>query len=270
MNMTSISKKFAGVKNEHRTAFLPFVVAGDPDFTTSLAVLKRLAEHADLLEIGFPYSDPLADGAVIQAADGRALASGMNTDKVFDLISQIRTFSNIPITVLVYANLVYQKGIDAFYRKAKKAGIDGVLLPDVPVEESKPFVSAAEKYGIDPIFLVAQTTTNDRLKNILKYATGYLYLVSVLGVTGKRKVFSTDTTTFIKRIRSATKLPLAVGFGISTPEQARVFAKAGADGIIVGSAIVDIIAKHGDSPLVTDFIKQFSSLHSPFVKGSTA
>ena len=189
MNMTSISKKFAGVKNEHRTAFLPFVVAGDPDFTTSLAVLKRLAEHADLLEIGFPYSDPLADGAVIQAADGRALASGMNTDKVFDLISQIRTFSNIPITVLVYANLVYQKGIDAFYRKAKKAGIDGVLLPDVPVEESKPFVSAAEKYGIDPIFLVAQTTTNDRLKNILKYATGYLYLVSVLGVTGSVRYF---------------------------------------------------------------------------------
>jgi tryptophan synthase alpha chain len=239
---------------------MPFVVAGDPDFKTSLAVLKRLSQHADLIELGFPYSDPLADGPVIQAADGRALTSGMNTNKVFELISEIRKFSQIPITVLVYANLVYQQGIDGFYRKAKVAGIDGVLVPDVPVEESKPFVSAAKKHGIDPIFLVAQTTTPERLKKILKHATGYLYLVSVLGVTGKRKEFGDDSTAFIKRIRSQTKLPLAVGFGIHTREQAQAFATAGADGVIVGSAIVDIIAKYGDSPKLTDFIKQFAKI----------
>ena len=239
---------------------MPFLVAGDPDFKTSLAVAKRVVEHADLLEIGFPYSDPLADGPVIQAADGRALASGMNTDKVFELISEIRKFSQIPVTVLVYANLVYQQGIDNFYRKAKAAGIDGVLVPDVPVEESEPFVAAAKKHGTDPIFLVAQTTTPERLKKILKHAQGFLYLVSVLGVTGKRKEFSPDSTSFIKNIRKQTTLPLAVGFGIHTREQAEVFAAAGADGIIVGSAIVDLIGKHGNSPKLTDFVKQFSSL----------
>lgn len=269
-NMSKLSQKFKGLKTAKRTAFMPFLVAGDPDFNTSLAVCKCLAEHTDLWELGFPYSDPLADGPTIQAADGRALASGMTTDKVFELVSEIRKFSSIPISVLVYANLVYQQGIDEFYRKAKEAGIDGVLVPDVPVEESKPFVTSAKKHGIDPIFLVAQTTTNERLKKILKHATGYLYLVSVLGVTGKRTSFSEETTAFIKRIRSQTRLPLAVGFGISTREQAQNFAKAGADGIIVGSAIVDIIAKHGDSPLITDFIKQFSALNSPFAKGSTA
>lgn len=249
---------------------MPFVVAGDPNLATGLAVAKRIVEHADLLEIGFPYSDPLADGPVIQAADSRALASGMTTEKVFELIAGIREFSQIPITVLVYANLVYQQGIDAFYRNAKKAGIDGVLVPDVPVEEAEPFVCAARKHGIEPIFLVAQTTTNERLKKILEHASGYLYLVSVLGVTGKRKAFSNDTTAFIKRIRSQTSLPLAVGFGISTPEQAKAFAKAGADGVIVGSAIVDLIGKHGDSPRLTSFVKQFSGLNSPFIKGSTA
>lgn len=257
--LSHISKTFASLK-KRKMAFMPFLVAGDPDFKTSLAVAKRISPRADLLEIGFPYSDPLADGPVIQAADGRALASGMTTDKVFELIAQFRKFSPKPISVLVYANLVYQQGIDTFYHKAKEAGIDGVLIPDVPVEEAKPFVMAAKKHGIDPIFLVAQTTTNERLKKILKHATGYLYLVSVLGVTGKRSAFGEETTAFIKRIRSQTKLPLAVGFGISTREQAEGFAKAGADGIIVGSAIVDIVAKHGDSPKLTDFLKQFSNL----------
>ncbi len=258
--MASLSKKFAEVKNEHRTAFMPFLVAGDPDFKKSLGIVKHIAEHADLLELGFPYSDPLADGPTIQSADGRALASGMTTDKVFELIAQFRKSSAIPISVLVYANLVYQQGIDKFYRKAKEAGIDGVLVPDVPVEEAEPFVVAAKKYGIAPIFLVAQTTTDDRLKKILKYASGYLYLVSVLGVTGRRTSFSEETTAFIKRIRSQTNVPLAVGFGISTPEQARSFATAGADGIIVGSALIDLIYISSSGPKLTSFLKQFSNL----------
>lgn len=247
---------------------MPFLVAGDPDFASSLEYIKSVVERADMLELGFPYSDPLADGPTIQAADSRALKSGMNTDKVFELVSEIRKFSQIPITVLVYANLVYQQGIDNFYRKAKEAGIDGVLVPDVPVEESEPFVAAAKKHGIDRIFLVAQTTTPERLKKILKHATGYLYLVSVLGVTGKRKEFSNDTIAFIKRIRAQTKISLAVGFGISTREQALAFSRVGADGIIVGSAIVDLISKHGDSSELTKFVKSFSGL-SPSSKGET-
>ncbi len=258
--MNTISSKFKELKEAKRSAFMPFIVAGDPDMKTSLAIVKRIIKDADLLEIGFPYSDPLADGPTIQAADQRALATGANTDQVFELIRTIRTFSSIPITVLVYANLVYAQGIDAFYRKAKAAGIDGVLIPDVPVEESEPYVAAAKKNGINPIFLVAQTTTPKRLKKILECAEGYLYLVSVLGVTGKRKEFNESTLSFIKNIRRATSLPLSVGFGIHTREQASAFVKAGADGIIVGSAIVDIIAKQGNVQELSNFLKQFSGL----------
>lgn len=258
-NQSRISRAFSELKGR-KTAFMPFLVAGDPTVKKSLAAIRLVSEHADMLELGFPYSDPLADGPTIQAADQRALASGMTTEKVFELIGQVRAFTDIPITVLAYANLVYQQGIDAFYHNAKKAGIDGVLVPDVPAEEAKPFVAAARKHGIDPIFLVAQTTTNERLKKILKHASGFLYLVSVLGVTGKRKDFGEATTEFIGRVRSQTRLPLAVGFGISTRGQAEVFARAGADGAIVGSAIVDIIAKHGTGPQLTDFLNQFSSL----------
>ncbi|PIQ69195.1 MAG: tryptophan synthase subunit alpha [Candidatus Taylorbacteria bacterium CG11_big_fil_rev_8_21_14_0_20_46_11] len=266
--MSNISKTFAKVKQEGRIAFMPFVVAGDPTPEVSLSVIKRLVAGADLLELGFPYSDPLADGPTIQSADMRALSAGMTTKKVFELVQAIRTFSNIPITVLVYANLVYQQGIDEFYRRAKEAGIDGVLVPDVPVEEAKPFMKSAKAHRIDPIFLVAQTTTPERLKKILKHAKGFLYLVSVLGVTGARTDFSDTTTQFISSIRAQTTLPCAVGFGIKTREQALMFGKAGADGAIVGSAIVDIVAKLGDSQEITEYTKQFSALNSPFVKGS--
>ena len=239
---------------------MPFLVAGDPDFQKSLAHITEVAKHADMLELGFPYSDPLADGPTIQAADSRALASGMSTARVFELISKVRESTRIPITVLVYANLVYQQGIERFYEKAKEAGIDGVLVPDVPLEEAKPFIAAAKRSGIEPIFLVAQTTTDERLKKILKHAAGYLYLVSVLGVTGKRAAFGEATIAFIKRVRKATDLPLAVGFGISTREQALTFAKAGADGIIVGSALIDVLAKEGNGPKFTAFVKQFSNV----------
>lgn len=222
---------------------MPFVVAGDPNFKKSLEVIKQLAKTSDLLELGFPYSDPLADGPTIQAANSRAIKSGINTHKVFELVKQIRKFSQIPITVLVYANLVYQQGINNFYKKAKTAGIDGVLIPDVPVEESEIFVKAAVANNILPIFLVSQTTTTQRLKKILKVAQGFLYLVSVLGVTGKRKVLSKHILNLIKKVKSQTKLPVAIGFGISAPEQITQLKKAGADGVIVGSALIDILAK---------------------------
>jgi tryptophan synthase alpha chain len=256
--MNNFSKAFARVRAEKRAAFMPFLVAGDPDVEKSLAAIRLVSKHADMLELGFPYSDPLADGPTIQAADQRALRSGMTTDKVFELVEQTRAFTDVPITVLVYANLVYQQGIKRFYERAKEAGIDGVLVPDVPLEEAKPFVAAARTYGIDPIFLVAQTTTSERLEKILKRARGYLYLVSVLGVTGKREVFSRQTVDFIRRVRKETTLPLAVGFGISTRKQAKEFAKAGADGVIVGSALVDLLQKEGTGSSVDSFLKQFS------------
>jgi tryptophan synthase alpha chain len=224
-----------------KPAFMPFLVAGDPDYNTSLEMFKAVAPYADMLEIGFPYSDPLADGPTIQAADERALHSGINTDKVFSLIHDIRKFYKGPISVLVYANLVYQYGIDAFYKQAAKNGIDGVLVPDVPYEESEPFVKAAKKHRVSPVFMVTQTTTEARLKKILQHAEGYLYLVSVLGVTGSRSSLGNDTYSFIRRIRKHTNLPLALGFGISQREHIANAAKAGIDGVIVGSTIIKIL-----------------------------
>jgi tryptophan synthase alpha chain len=237
-------------KVKGKPAFMPFLVAGDPDYNTSLEMFKAVAPYADMLEIGFPYSDPLADGPTIQAADERALHSGIDTEKVFKLISAIRTFYKGPISVLVYANLVYQYGIDAFYKQAAKSGIDGVLVPDVPYEECEPFVKAARKHKVSPVFMVTQTTTEARLKKILQHAEGYLYLVSVLGVTGSRTSLGNDTYSFIRRIKKHTTLPLALGFGISQREHIANATKAGIDGVIVGSAIIKILEANLDRPSV--------------------
>lgn len=242
--MNRITKKFQELRKEGKIAFMPFLVAGDPDFETSLKVAKTLTNYADFLEIGFPYSDPLADGPTIQAANQRALKAGMNTEKVFELIKKIRSFTEIPITVLIYANLVYQRGIEQFYRDANHAGIDGVLVPDLPIEEAEPYVVAAKKVGINPIFLVTQTTPAERLKKILEYAEGYLYLVSVLGVTGAREKIRPEVLSLIKITKTRTNLPIAVGFGISKPSHVKMLQRAGTDGYIVGSALVRIIEKN--------------------------
>lgn len=226
---------------------MPFLVAGDPDFKTSLRIAKLFSSYADFLEIGFPYSDPLADGPVIQAADNRALRAGMYTDQVFNFIRQVRKFTPIPITVLVYANLVYRNGINRFYKEAARAGVDGVLVPDVPVEESKPFVTAARVAKITPIFMVTQTTDKKRLRAITKPAAGHLYLVSVLGVTGQRQKLPCETFEFIKFIRKHTNLPLAVGFGVANPDHIRKLKHAGIDGVIVGSALIKIIEANKNS-----------------------
>jgi tryptophan synthase alpha chain len=239
--MNVFETAFKKAKSKGKPAFMPFLVAGDPNYKTSLSLFCSLAPSADMLEIGFPYSDPLADGPTIQAADERALHSGINTDKVFSLIKEIRSFYKNPISVLVYANLVYQYGIDAFYKQAAASGINGILIPDVPFEEALPFVLAARKHKVSPIFIVAQTTTAERLKNILQYAEGYLYLVSVLGVTGSRTTLGKDTFDFIRRIKKSTSLPLALGFGISKKEHIENAAKAGIDGVIVGSAIIKVL-----------------------------
>jgi tryptophan synthase alpha chain len=255
--MNGFTATFNNINKKGRTAFMPFLVAGDPNYNNSLEVFKLLAPYADMFEIGFPYSDPLADGPTIQAADERALGSGMDTEKVFALIAKVRTFYKGPITVLVYANLVYQYGLDAFYKKAAQVGINGVLVPDVPFEEAEPFVKAAKKNRVSPIFMITQTTTDARLKKILSYAEGYLYLVSVLGVTGSRDALGKETFNFIKRIRKHTKLPLALGFGISRKDQIEKAANAGINGAIVGSAIIKVMEANPKSPAkkVEEYVK---------------
>jgi len=199
--MNRIETAFTHIKKEGKLAMMPFLVAGFPNFSQSLKILKVLSQHSDLLEIGFPYSDPLADGPVIQKADQVALKAGSTTSKVFELIKNLRLTTEIPITVLVYANLVYQRGIEKFYRDARNAGIDGVLIPDVPFEEISIFLKAAKKYNIDNIYLIATTTTPRRLNKITKVAQGYLYLTSVVGITGTQKDIPRKTLQYIKQIK---------------------------------------------------------------------
>ncbi len=222
---------------------MPFMVAGYPNFHKSLKILKSLIKEADFLELGFPYSDPLADGPVIQRASSQALGSGMNTDLVFKLVKNIRRFSDIPITALVYANLIYRRGIGKFYRDAKVSGIDSVLVPDLPLEEAKPFISAARRHGIFHIFMITQTTTDRRIREISKLAKGFLYLVTVLGVTGEKPNIPREAIELIYRAKTQTKLPLCAGFGISTNNQVQILKKSGIEGIIVGSAIITRIEK---------------------------
>ena len=244
--MTRIGEKFEQLKEKKRMAFMPFFVAGDPDLKTSMEIGRALASRADILEIGFPYSDPIADGPTIQAADTRAIASGMNTNRVFALIRAIRNVSPTPISILVYANLVQQRGIARFYRDTRDAGVDGVLIPDVPIEEASPFLHMAKSVGIDQIFIVAPTTNPARLEKIIRRAQGYLYVVSVLGVTGTRTILSPEIPRLIKKIKVHTSLPLAIGFGISKKEHLVALKEAGADGAIVGSALVNIIQENTD------------------------
>ncbi|HBB49407.1 TPA: tryptophan synthase subunit alpha [Candidatus Nomurabacteria bacterium] len=241
--MNRIETAFTHIKKEGKLAMMPFLVAGFPNFSQSLKILKVLSQHSDLLEIGFPYSDPLADGPVIQKADQVALKAGSTTSKVFELIKNLRLTTEIPITVLVYANLVYQRGIEKFYRDARNAGIDGVLIPDVPFEEISIFLKAAKKYNIDNIYLIATTTTPRRLNKITKVAQGYLYLTSVVGITGTQKDIPRKTLQYIKQIKRQTRLPIAVGFGISNLSQVKKLKINGADGVIIGSSLIKLIQK---------------------------
>jgi len=236
-----------------KTAFIGFTVAGDPDKETSVRIAKALIDGGtDILEFGVPFSDPVADGPTIQRADDRALAAGTTPDTIFAIVREVRAYSEVPIVFLTYYNTIYRRGIDTFYREAHEAGVDGILVADMPVEESEEVVAVAQKYGIDPIFLVTQTTSAERMDTIVRHARGYLYLVAVLGVTGARRTVSPEAIELLHRVRTHTNLPLALGFGISTPGHAAICRKAGADGVIVGSAIVDIVEKNLGNPVVME------------------
>ena len=244
--MTRIANAFRKLKKRKEKALIPFVVAGDSNYRTSLEIVKTIINSgADILELGFVFSEPIADGPTIQTAGVRALRAGVNTDKNFNFIKQIRKFNNeIPIGILIYTNLIYQRGIEKFYKDAKKAGIDSVLIADLPIEEADPYIKAARKNRVDTVFIVSPLTSNERLSKITKKVRGFTYVVSRLGVTGARKDLQTETITLLKRIRPKTNLPLCVGFGISKPEHVRSICNSGANGAIVGSAIVKIIEKN--------------------------
>lgn len=232
-----------------RPAFIAFTVAGDPDYATSIMIAQTLIRSgADILELGIPFSDPVGDGPVIQRADERALSAGATTDKAFALVREIRKESEVPVVLLVYCNTVYSREPARFYREAKDAGVDGILIVDMPAEEAGMVMDHAQETGIEQIFTVTPTTPPDRVKKIATLAGGFLYLVSLSGVTGKRETLSEAARPLIQRVREQTKMPLALGFGIADEVQARQAVEAGADGVIVGSAIVEIIERNAGDP----------------------
>ena len=247
--MNLYKKTFNELKKKNEGALAAFTVIGDPNYKTSLDIVKKIIDvRADILELGIPFSDPIADGKTIQAADMRALKSGMSTDKAFDLIKNVRKYNyKIPIGLLVYGNLIYQRGINRFYNDAAKSGVNSVLVADVPIEESDDYIKSARINKVDTIFIVSPLTSNERIKKIVSKTTGFVYVVSRLGVTGARVELEGSTLKLIKRIRKHTKKPLCVGFGISKPEHVKAVIKAGADGAIVGSAIVNLIEKNTDN-----------------------
>ena len=237
-------------------AFIPFITCGDPDLeTTEKLVLSMAANGADLIELGIPFSDPTAEGPVIQEASDRALKSGTTTDKVFDLVKKLRQKIEIPMVFMTYANVVFSYGTDRFLRNCRDAGIQGLILPDVPFEEKAEFDPQCKEYGLELISLIAPTS-EDRIGRIAKEASGFVYCVSSLGVTGVRSEITTDIGSMVRLVRKEQDIPCAVGFGISTPEQAKKMA-AQADGVIVGSAIMKIIAAHGrdSEPYVAEYVR---------------
>ncbi len=241
---------------EKGKAFIPFITCGDPDIETTAKVVRAaVAAGASLIELGIPFSDPTAEGPVIQGANVRALSGGVTTDKIFDLVRDLRRDVTIPMVFMTYANVVFSYGADKFISTCADIGIDGLILPDLPFEEKSEFADICHKYKVDLISLIAPTS-KDRIAMIAKEAEGFIYLVSSLGVTGVRSEISTDIGSLVKIIRDNTDVPVAVGFGISTPQQAADMASL-SDGAIVGSAIIKIIEKYKtDAPeYVGEYVK---------------
>lgn len=263
--MTKIKDAFAKGK-----AFIPFVTCGDPDLETTEAIVKAMAEAgADIIELGIPFSDPTAEGPVIQAANTRALSGGVTTDKVFELAAKLSKETEVPLVFMTYANVVYsyhsdketgvEGGTEAFVKCMAECGVSGLILPDVPYEEKDDFAPVCRKYGVDFISLIAPTS-HDRIRMIAKEAEGFVYCVSSLGVTGVRSKITTDIGAMVREVRSVSDIPVAIGFGISTPEQAAEMA-ALSDGAIVGSAIVKLVEANGRDAAasVADYVRSMKA-----------
>ncbi len=237
--MSNIRKAF-----ENGKAFIPFITCGDPDLETTAKAVRAAAENgADLIELGIPFSDPTAEGPVIQGANLRALSGGVTTDKIFDFVKELRRDVKLPMVFMTYANVVFSYGAEKFISACHDIGIDGLILPDLPFEEKEEFQPLCRQYGVDLISLIAPTSEN-RIAMIVREAEGFIYIVSSLGVTGTRSEIKTDLASIVKVVRENTDVPCAIGFGISTPEQAKKMADI-SDGAIVGSAIIKLLEKYG-------------------------
>ncbi len=251
--MSRIAKAF-----ENKKAFIPFITGGDPDLNTTKKLLIAMeAAGADLIEIGIPFSDPIAEGPVIQEASQRALAGGCTTDRLFEMVKEARKTVKIPMVFMTYINPIYTYGKERFMKRCVECQIDGVIVPDLPYEEKSELSGICEQYGIDLISLIAPTS-HDRIRMIAKEAKGFVYCVSSLGVTGVRTEITTNVGEMVKMVKEVNDIPAAIGFGISTPEQARNMASV-SDGAIVGSAIVKIVAKYGRD-CIPEVVKYVTSM----------
>jgi len=249
--MSDIKKAF-----ENGKAFIPFVTAGDPDLETTEKLLIEMSKNgADIIEIGIPFSDPIAEGVVIQEADLRALASGTTTDKIFEMVKRVRSEIKCALAVMTYMNPIFVYGTDKFMQRCSECGISAVIVPDTPFEEKQELAPYCDKHGVELVSLIAPTS-HDRIRMIAKESQGFVYCVSSMGVTGVRSEITTDIGEMVRLVKSVSDTPCAVGFGISTPEQAKKMSES-ADGVIVGSAIVKIVAKYGKDCIkpVCDYVK---------------
>lgn len=245
---------------ENKKAFIAFLTCGDPDLSTTAACVRAAVENgASLIELGIPFSDPTAEGPVIQGANLRALTGGVTTDKIFDMVRELRKDVSVPMVFMTYANVVFSYGAERFISTCREIGMDGLILPDLPYEEKEEFLPICHTYGVDLISLIAPTSEN-RIAMIAKEAEGFLYIVSSLGVTGMRSEIKTNLQSIVEVVRQNTEIPCAIGFGISTPEQAAKMAGI-SDGAIVGSAIVKIIEKYGReaAPYVGEYVREMTA-----------
>ncbi|MGL5433886.1 MAG: tryptophan synthase subunit alpha [Lachnospiraceae bacterium] len=260
--MSKIKQAFADGK-----AFIPFLTAGDPGADKTVEyILEMEAAGADLIEIGIPFSDPTAEGVVIQDANIRALAAGMTTDGVFDIVRSVREKSSIPLAFMTYLNPVFHYGYERFFQTCHQLGVDGIIIPDLPHEEKGELSEIAAKYDVNVISMIAPTS-RQRIQTIARDAVGFIYVVSSMGVTGVRSAITTDLSSIVKAIREVSDIPVAIGFGISKPEQARQMA-AMADGAIVGSAIVKMIEAHGAEagPILRNYVTEMKAAVTGAVK----
>ena len=267
--MKTYKQVFAELKQAGRPALIPFFVIGDPDFDTSLDVVKAAIDAgADVLELGIAFSDPIADGPTIQKADIRAAKAGMNMAKALEFIRRVKAHKDVPIGLLMYYNLIYQYGVERFFADFHEAGVNSVLVADLSIDDADEISGPAEAAGLDTVFMITPVTAPERMKLIASKTTGFIYTVSVLGVTGSRDQLSDTVEDLVGRIKKLTEVPVCVGFGISRPEHAAAVAAAGADGVIIGSKVVGLIEANMDNKQkmlaeISTFLSEVKSAISP-------
>jgi len=258
--LNRIDAKFDELKQQKKTAFIPYICGGDPNIDITYKLVLALDRTgADIIELGVPFSDPIADGPTIQKASERALKNKVTLDQLLELVADLRMETQVPIVLMGYYNPIFVMGIDTFFAKSRSVGVDGVIIPDLPIEESNPIKKIAKQYDIKVIFLVAPTSNVERMKKIAKSGNGFIYCVSVTGVTGIRQNVSNELEPMITELRRHTETPVCVGFGISNPEQAKSVAEL-ADGVVVGSAIINHIESNlGNEADIVQSVSRFSA-----------